>query len=92
MEYMATGEGFTEEVNFCYANNKKEAKQKHLDKCYPNDPDAAAYYGVGVTVMEFNTDKARQLCNRLFANGELLWMHMKGAGREMHFKIHYNHG
>ena len=94
MEYFATGEGFTYEINFCYADTKQEAIEKHLDRFIGTDPNkqsARNYFGVGVVAYESDSKKAEEMINHLFKDGGAILHHLNTAGIEFHFKFYYNH-
>ena len=91
MEYFATGEGFTSEINFSYAYNKKEAIEKHLDRFNVIDKGTRDYFRPGIEACEFNGKKAKEIFTWAFHNGDAMYEHMNKAGREFYFKIHYNH-
>lgn len=91
MDYAATGEGRTVELNFCYADTKAEALQKHLDKFYPDDKSAQNYFGVGVDVVRIESRKAKDLITDIFNHGQGMWKTMCEAGVEFHMKFHFNY-
>jgi len=89
MDYVATGEGRTIQINFCYAENPETAHQKHLDKFYPNDKKAQEYFGVDVDTMPIESKKAKDVLKTFFSDG----MHtpLKEAGIDFHFCFHFNY-
>jgi hypothetical protein len=91
MDYAATGEGRTIELNFCYADTKEEAKQKHLDRFCPSDPAAQEYFGVGVEVLRIESKKAKSLLEGFFKFGKGLHKDLVKAGIEFHLKIYVNY-
>jgi len=91
MDYFATGEGRTIEIFYALAMTEKEARQKHLDKFYPNDAAAQNYFGPGVEVMDAKSKKAKDLIKHIFKFGAGLHKDLIKAGCEFHFKFHFNH-
>lgn len=92
MDYLATGEGRTIEINFCYANNEANAKEKHLDRFYEKDNSAARnYFGVGIEVFPIESKNAQDIIESFFASGKQLHEDLRSAGLEFHFKFHFNH-
>jgi len=91
MEYFATGEGMTYEINFCYAIDKKEAIEKHLDRFYGKNKRAKDYFRVGIVAFESKSKKAEEILNEFFKEERKLLTHLNNAGTEFHFKIHYNY-
>ena len=91
MDYAATGEGRTIELNFCYADTKEDAKQKHLDRFYPNNKSSQEYFGIGVDVMSIKSKRAKDLLGHVFRFGEGLHKDLINAGIEFHLKFHYNY-
>ena len=91
MDYFATGEGRTIEINFCYADTKEEAKTKHLDRFYGTDEGARNYFGVGVDVMPINSKQAKDIIKNIFKFGKGLHHDLMHAGTEFHFKFHFNY-
>lgn len=93
MDYFATGEGRTIELNFCYCDTKEEAKEKHLDRFIGKDPkDLAArnYFGVGVEVMKIESKKAKEVLMDMFKHGEGTWNALRKGGVEFHYKFYFN--
>ena len=92
MEYGATGEGMTYEINFCYADNKEEAIEIHLDRFIgKTNKSARDYFRVGVAVYDSKSTKAMELLEYFFKNNVDIFKHLNGAGQEFHFKLHYNY-
>lgn len=91
MDYLAMGEGRTIEINFCYADGYTEAKQKHLDRFYPNNPDAQKYFGVNVDVMSIKSKHAQDTLKGIFRFGKQFYKDIRDAGTEFHFKFHFNY-
>lgn len=91
MNYAATGEGRTIEINFCYADTKEEAKTKHLDRFYGKDEAERNYFGVGVEVMRIESKEAKDLLKCIFKFGKGLHHDLCKAGIEFHFKFHFNY-
>jgi len=91
MDYAATGEGRTIELNFCYADTNAEAKQKHLDRFYPNDKRSQEYFGVGTQVMRIESKKAKELLTFFFTLGGKMHKDLVNAGVEFHFKLIFNY-
>lgn len=91
MDYAATGEGRTIELNFCYAVNEEEAKSRHLDKFYGDDEPARNYFGVGIEVMPIKSEKAKALIKDMFNHGEGTWKVLTEATTEFHYKLHFNY-
>ena len=94
MDYFATGEGLTIEINFCLTDTAKQAKEKHLDRFIGTGnehSDARAYFSQGIEVMRIESKKAKELLKEHFTWGEGLHKHLCEAGIEMHFKVYYNH-
>lgn len=91
MEYFATGEGVTHEIQFCYADNPQEAIEKHLDRFVGKEnQDARKYFGVGVTAYEYKSADAKKLLKAYLKNGEKLFNVFQEAGCEMYMKIYWN--
>ena len=91
MDYFATGEGRTVELNFCYADCEEEALQKHLYRFYPNNKSAQNYFGVGVDVFEIKSREAKDLLTDMFNRGQGMWKAMCEAGVEFHMKFYFNY-
>lgn len=91
VDYAATGEGRTIELNFCYADTKEEAKQKHLDRFYPDDKHSQEYFGIGVQVMRIESKKAKELLSFIFNFGKGLHKDLVNAGIEFHLKFYFNY-
>jgi hypothetical protein len=91
MEYFATGEGFTYEINFCYADTKKEAIEKHLDRFVGDRKESRDYFGCGVAVYRSDSKKAADLIKQFFVHHEAFIKHMNAAGIEFYFKTYYNY-
>jgi hypothetical protein len=92
MDYFATGEGRTLEINFCYADTPDEAKQKHLDRFYPNDKDAQEYFGHWVEVAKLNSKRAKTILGETFKEGVPgIPLVLAEAGCEFYWKFHFNY-
>lgn len=91
MEYFATGEGFTYEINFCHADSKKAAVEKHLDRFVGERKEARDYFGCGVVAYRSDSKKAAELIKQFFVPHEQFIKHMNGAGIEFYFKTYYNY-
>jgi len=91
MDYFATGEGRTIEINYCFADNKEEAKIKHLDKFSVTSDSARNYFGPCIDVMPANSKKAKDIINYMFKFGNRLHKDLTKAGLEFHFKFYFNY-
>lgn len=91
LDYFATGEGRSTEINLCFANSEEEAKNKHLDRFYGNDQSARNYFGVGIEVMPFESKRAKDLFKNVFRFGKGFHQDLCKAGLEFYFKAHVNH-
>lgn len=91
MEYFATGEGFTYEINFCYADTKKEAIEKHLDRFGVTDEAGRQYFGVGIEVNKLGSKRAKEILASLFTMPDSIIEHLKNAGLDLYFRFHYNY-
>lgn len=91
MDYAATGEGRTVELNFCYADTETEARRKHLEKFYPNDKSAQDYFSAGVNVMLIKSKRAKKLMGNMFRFGKGLHKTLCEAGIEFHLKLCANY-
>ena len=89
-EYFATGEGHTIEIYIVFASNEDEAKQKHLDAAYPSNSSAQLYFGKGLTAVELDSEKGKQIIFAFFKEAESLYEALKIGGREFHYKMYYN--
>jgi hypothetical protein len=80
MNYSATGEGMTAEINFCYTNTPEKAKELHMDRFIgvgPTFQSAREYFGIDIDVMPFDSDKAKKILTQFFVDGESLHKHLK---------------
>lgn len=91
MDYAATGEGRTVEINFCYADSEEEAKQKHLDRFYGSNKEAQDFFRVDVDVMRLESPEAKNLLKNVFKFGGGLHKDLLKAGIEFHLKFHFNY-
>ena len=91
MDYFATEEGRTLEMNFCYADTKKQAKEKHLDRFVGEEKESRDYFGVWVEVYPIESKKAKELLVQLFQFGEHFHKNLVEAGIEFHLKCHCNY-
>ena len=91
MDYSATGEGRTVELNFCFADTEKEAREKHLDKFVGDHKESRDYFGNGVLVCNIKSKQAKKLFSSIFRFGEGLHKDMVKAGIEFHLKIYFNY-
>lgn len=91
MEYFATGEGFTYEINFCYADTKKEAIEKHLDRFGVKDEAGRQYFSVGIEVNKLESKRAKEILKLIFTMPDEMIKHLKNAGLDMYFRFHYNY-
>lgn len=91
MEYFATGEGFTYEVNFCFANTKKEAIEKHLDRFGVTDKAGRDYFRVGIEVQKLDSKRTKEILKSFFVMPDEIFKHLKNAGLDLHFRLHYNY-
>ena len=89
MDYCATGEGRTIQFNFCYAATPDDARQKHLDRFYPNDTGAQNYFAIGVDIMLIESKDAKETLESYFFKG--IHKPLKEAGTEFHFSFHWNY-
>lgn len=90
MDYFATGEGRTMEINFCYAATPKEAIDKHLAYFYGNDQSAASYFGVGVEATELESKRAKEVLSSVFKHSEGVISTLKRGGQELRWKLRFN--
>jgi len=93
MDYFATGEGRTIELNFCYCDTEEEAKEKHLDRFIgtaPKDKASRDYFGLGIEVMPIKDKKAKELLMDMFNHGEGTWKTLCRGGVEFHYKFYFN--
>jgi hypothetical protein len=90
MYYHATGEGHIHELRFCYADTKKEAIEKHLDCFGYTEQSARKYFGVGVEVCDFKSEKAKKILRYVFQHSDQIYEMLKRGGMEMQFKLYYN--
>lgn len=90
MDYFATGEGRTLEINFCYANTKEEAIEKHLDRFYGQDTGARNYFGVGVEACALQSARAKEVIGSIFNKPKTVLDTLKDAGGEFFWRFHFN--
>jgi len=90
MDYAATGEGRTFELNICFAETQAEAKAKHLKRFYPTDDAARTYYGVAVEVVPFKSKRAKDIITHIFKLGEGLHEDLLKYGIDFYFKYYVN--
>jgi len=90
MDYFATGEGRTIEINFCYAANPVEAIIKHLDYFYGDDQSARGYFGIGVEAVELESKRAKEIISVIFTNPEGMIDILKRGGQELRWKFRFN--
>lgn len=90
MQYFATGEGMTHELQFCWADTPEGAKAKHLDKFGYKDEAARNYFGAGVVVHQYKSAEAKALFEQFFKNGDKFFYIMQDAAFDMHFKVYWN--
>ena len=91
MDYFATGEGRTIEINFCYAANPREAKAKHKARFYPGNMDAWEYFGPDVEVANTESKRATRVITAIFNNPDIVLDALNKAGVELHFRFHFNY-
>ena len=91
MDYAATGEGRTIELNFCYADSKKEAIERHLDRFIGADAGARKYFKVGVVAHDIKSKDAKELLQDVFNHSEGMWKALCEAGIEFHMKFYFNY-
>ena len=89
-EYFATGEGHIIELYMFFASNEDEAKQKHLDASYPSNISSQSYFGEGITAVELDSEKGKEIIFAFFKEAESLYEALKIGGREFHYKMYYN--
>ena len=90
MNYFATGEGMTHEIQFCWADSPKEAKEKHLDKFGYKDAEGRKYFGAGVVVYQYQSKDARELLKQFLVDGEKISNIMQSAVFDFHMKLYWN--
>lgn len=91
MDYAATGEGRTVEINFCLVSSEDEAREKHLDRFVGKDESSRNYFGVGVDVSPIESEKAKELLQNVFKFGDNLHKNLVEAGIEFYFKCYVNY-
>ena len=91
MDYAATGEGRTIEFNFCYADNKKQAKERHLDRFCGDNKASRDYFGVGVAVYRIEDKKSKKLLQEVFQLGDHFHKNLVEAGIEFYLKCYCNY-
>ena len=91
MDYFATGEGRTMEINFCYADTDKEAIERHLDRFYGKDDAARQYFGLGVEAARVGSKRAKEVISSIFKRPEVILGALKDAGVEFHWKFYFNY-
>ena len=89
MNYAATGEGCTFELNVCFADTKAEAIKAHLDR-FQYDNQSRAYFSVGVMVVPLKSKKAKEIIEQRFVLGEGLHKSLVKCGIECYFKYYVN--
>jgi hypothetical protein len=90
MEYFATGEGMTQEINFCWADSPDEAINKHLDRFEVKDAQSREYFRRGITVYSHKSPQAKKLFKTYFKDGDKIFNIMQSAVFDMHFKLYWN--
>jgi arginine decarboxylase-like protein len=91
MDYFATGEGRTVELNLCFVDTVKEAREKHLDMFVGDRKEARDYFGAGVVVMPIKSKQAKELISNIFKFGKGLHQNLFEAGVEFHLKVYFNY-
>jgi hypothetical protein len=91
MDYLATGEGRTLEINFCYADTAKEAIEKHLDRFYGQDSGARNYFGVGVEASPLESARAKEVISAIFKKPQGVIKILRDAGGEFFWRFHFNY-
>lgn len=93
MDYFATGEGRTVELNFCYADTKREALEKHGKRFYSDNADSWNYFKVGVEVLDIkkNKNKVMQILTVCIGQPDAIYKIMTEAMIEMYFKFYFNY-
>jgi hypothetical protein len=91
MDYFATGEGRTLEINFCYADSDKEAIERHLDRFYGKDDAGRQYFGVGVEAARVGSKRAKEVISSIFKRPQVILDALKNAGVEFHWKFYFNY-
>ena len=51
--YAATGEGLVISILICSAKDEKDMRKRWEKKFYPNDKEAAKYFGLGLEILDF---------------------------------------
>ena len=91
MDYFATGEGRTIEINFCYAFTPKAAIDKHLAYFYGNDHQSAAnYFGIDVEAAELESKRAKEVLRSIFKKSDSIIKTLKMGGQEFRYKFRFN--
>lgn len=90
MNYFATGEGMTHEINTCWADNEKEALEEHLDSFGYKDASSRNYFGAGIVVMDASSKDAKDLMCDFLKDGDKLFHLMQEAVFELHLKLYWN--
>ena len=90
MNYFATGEGMTHEINHCWADNTQEAIEKHLTEFGYKTKSSRDYYSTDVEVMLASSQKAKKLLMQFFKDGKRMFQIMQDAAFELHVKLYWN--
>lgn len=91
MDYFATGEGRTVEINFCYADSEKEAIEKHLDRFDVKDKAARDYFRLDIVAHKSNSKKAEKMMEMFIASHKWILKCLNEAGLEFYFKLYFNY-
>jgi hypothetical protein len=92
MDYFATGEGTSVEIQFCWANTSEEAIEIHLNKFEYKVESERNYFRPGIIVYDYRDPKVLELFNRIFVNGEHHFELMHNAAFDLKLKLHWNLG
>lgn len=90
MNYFATGEGMTHEINHCWADNPQEAIEKHLKEFGNKTKSSRDYFRPGVEAMLASSKDAKKLLMRFFKDGGKMFHIMQDAAFELHMKLYWN--
>jgi hypothetical protein len=90
MNYFATGEGMTHEIQFCWADNPQEAIEKHLDRFGYKDEKGREYFKVGVVAHNYKSKEAKELFATFLKDGDKMFHIMQDAAFDFQFKVYWN--
>lgn len=89
LDYFATGEGRIIEVTIVYADNKKDAINKHGDT-FGYCQNMLEYYGPGIAVFPLSSDDAKEVLGYFVKDPEQIIDTWKRGGLEFVYKIRFN--